>query len=446
MPHPSIKPATWFVSQGGKVYGPLDSARLKKLAATGKIAGDSGIAKESYGPWTAASRVRGLFPAGQDVANDGMAASVEEDAPPAQTNKSWLGRRVKKRSGPTIGDTKKVLWYFRGEGEDATGPFTAAEIEKLVDRDVVKPSTFVLRHGSIKWETAFSAGLFLDDPAEKPPATNEAGESSTALDTATPGGEMHAEEVLWRGRASHHANYGTYFLCALGAPLYYPAKWGIQRFHERNAIRYKITLQKVQVEKGVNQKQQTDIPLTNIDRVELDTPQALRDSQACNILLYGRGGGLLAVLEGIPLDEAARVISLCESAVHHQLKVGTSARVLAHQRVQEELARRQEERARRRLEQQQQRATVTMATTHTMEAQRRAIQLQLILGDDCPSDVIERSLEAHRNYSPPKPPRRESTGRGWFGWLAEGQPETTSVRGFYRNGDWVRPHKRRKHH
>lgn len=233
---------------------------------------------------------------------------------------------------------------------------------------------------------------------------------------------------------------------ALGAPLYYPAKWGIQRFHERNAIRYKITLQKVQVEKGVNQKQQTDIPLTNIDRVELDTPQALRDSQACNILLYGRGGGLLAVLEGIPLDEAARVISLCESAVHHQLKVGTSARVLAHQRVQEELARRQEERARRRLEQQQQRATVTMATTHTMEAQRRAIQLQLILGDDCPSDVIERSLEAHRNYSPPKPPRRESTGRGWFGWLAEGQPETTSVRGFYRNGDWVRPHKRRKHH
>lgn len=60
----------WFVRGGGKVYGPLDDARLRKLAAEGKIDETTDVAKQPGGPWHPAFRVRGLFP------------------PPAQSNDS----------------------------------------------------------------------------------------------------------------------------------------------------------------------------------------------------------------------------------------------------------------------------------------------------------------------------------------------------------------------
>jgi hypothetical protein len=51
----------WFVRGGGKVYGPLDDARLRRLVADGKIDGRTDIATAATGPWHPAARVRGLF-------------------------------------------------------------------------------------------------------------------------------------------------------------------------------------------------------------------------------------------------------------------------------------------------------------------------------------------------------------------------------------------------
>lgn len=53
--------ALWFVRGGGKVYGPLDSARLKQLAAEGKINEATEVAQNQSGPWYPAGKVRGLF-------------------------------------------------------------------------------------------------------------------------------------------------------------------------------------------------------------------------------------------------------------------------------------------------------------------------------------------------------------------------------------------------
>ena len=55
--------SVWFVRGGGKVYGPLDSAKLKKIVADGKIDQTTEIAQNQAGPWFAAGKVQGLFAA-----------------------------------------------------------------------------------------------------------------------------------------------------------------------------------------------------------------------------------------------------------------------------------------------------------------------------------------------------------------------------------------------
>ena len=53
--------STWFVRGGGKVYGPIDAAKLKQLVADGKINQQTDVAQNYAGPWVQAGRVRGLF-------------------------------------------------------------------------------------------------------------------------------------------------------------------------------------------------------------------------------------------------------------------------------------------------------------------------------------------------------------------------------------------------
>jgi hypothetical protein len=53
--------ASWFVRGGGKVYGPLDAAKLKQLAVEGKINDATEVAQNFSGPWYPASKVKGLF-------------------------------------------------------------------------------------------------------------------------------------------------------------------------------------------------------------------------------------------------------------------------------------------------------------------------------------------------------------------------------------------------
>jgi len=53
----------WFVRGGGKVYGPLNSSKLKQLVADGKIDQTTKVAQNQNGPWVPAGKVKGLFEA-----------------------------------------------------------------------------------------------------------------------------------------------------------------------------------------------------------------------------------------------------------------------------------------------------------------------------------------------------------------------------------------------
>jgi TM2 domain-containing membrane protein YozV len=52
----------WFVNHGNKIHGPFSSAQLKQLAAQSKIKPDTLVRLGTEGKWTAAEKVKGLFP------------------------------------------------------------------------------------------------------------------------------------------------------------------------------------------------------------------------------------------------------------------------------------------------------------------------------------------------------------------------------------------------
>ncbi len=83
----------WYVQHGGKQYGPLTSANLKKLATDGKIVPATSVRLGSDGAWVPASRVQGLFaaappaappPAPPPMANPLARMPVGRVAPPPQ--------------------------------------------------------------------------------------------------------------------------------------------------------------------------------------------------------------------------------------------------------------------------------------------------------------------------------------------------------------------------
>ena len=54
--------ATFYAKVSGKVYGPFDATRLKKLAAAAKLSRNDEISKDGRTGWVKAGGVKGLFP------------------------------------------------------------------------------------------------------------------------------------------------------------------------------------------------------------------------------------------------------------------------------------------------------------------------------------------------------------------------------------------------
>ncbi|MEX0675482.1 MAG: DUF4339 domain-containing protein [Pirellulales bacterium] len=81
----------WFIQHGGKQYGPLASANLKKLAAEGKITPSTLVRLGTAGNWVPAARVQGLFAASASAPASAAASPRQTavpqpsplDAPPA---------------------------------------------------------------------------------------------------------------------------------------------------------------------------------------------------------------------------------------------------------------------------------------------------------------------------------------------------------------------------
>lgn len=87
----------WFVRSGGKVYGPLDSAKVKALVSDGKINRNTEVSQAIDGPWHPAGSVRGLFPTQSPTTspNEGPPAippSVPSDPRTPSQSKRWYRR------------------------------------------------------------------------------------------------------------------------------------------------------------------------------------------------------------------------------------------------------------------------------------------------------------------------------------------------------------------
>jgi hypothetical protein len=78
-------PGQWFVRRGEKVFGPVDSAKLKSLAASGQINESTQVAQQAIGPWVNASKIRGLFTASQSAAESPGPANPLPPPTPAET-------------------------------------------------------------------------------------------------------------------------------------------------------------------------------------------------------------------------------------------------------------------------------------------------------------------------------------------------------------------------
>jgi hypothetical protein len=430
MPKEHRKPTIWFVRQNGHVYGPFDSARLKKLADARKIHPTSEVTKQLPGPWAEASLVRGLFTSAKPADSELPTVAFPE---------------VKAGSG---------RWYYREMGKDdekASGPHTADEMERLIDRGVVRASTLVIQEGESKWETAFSSGLYLDDPCDEEesskvkqdPQRKIAADTSHQSNSASRG-NSEPETILWSGKPTHHAKYGTYALCVLTAPLVLPAIWGIKKFAERDATRYQITSQRVRIKVGArSKKQRIDIPLRDISDARMVSPASLQQTDVCNIELWGNSSKKpLATLEGLPLNQSAFIISLCEAALHRHIPTQMAARLVTDTAAQEaEIRRRAEER--HRFEQDLLRMQARDAEQRARQAEVQADAMRAFLGA-VPS-AATAGFNWGNSWTPPpviKPKVRPVSGVAswWFG--AGKKSRTVRVRGHYRGRTWVRAHDR----
>ncbi len=82
----------WYIQHGGKQYGPVSSAQLKKLATEHKIAPNTTVRLGTSGNWVPASRVQGLFPAKPPATPPPPPAPDPLAMPPAPPMASPLAR------------------------------------------------------------------------------------------------------------------------------------------------------------------------------------------------------------------------------------------------------------------------------------------------------------------------------------------------------------------
>ena len=219
------------------------------------------------------------------------------------------------------------------------------------------------------------------------------------------------EEILWDGKASHHANYGLYALCVLTAPFILPAIWGMRSYVARDCLRYQITSRRVRVKHGSDGMRHRDVLLAEVRDAALVCPASLQTTHLCNIELFGTNAGKpLLVMEGVPLAESALVISLCEAAAHRHIPVRAKESLLADAKAQEEeLLRRAELR-------------------HQKEMAGLRSQM-----------LVQRQA----SFIPPPPvTRRSQRVSGLTGLFFGPRMRTIWVTGHYRGRKWIKPHPR----
>jgi hypothetical protein len=140
---------SWFVRGDGRVWGPIDSQRLKQLVADSKIDERTDVSQNFAGPWVPAGSVRGLFPPKPPPEPPALAASPwwESSRVPSQHQllpkektpftKTWTGIGL-------IWGTALFLLLVARALQSAAGQRRADAMQKLLNSPVAAVESSVL--------------------------------------------------------------------------------------------------------------------------------------------------------------------------------------------------------------------------------------------------------------------------------------------------------------
>jgi hypothetical protein len=168
-PSPSRAKASqvgWYCEVMGEQTGPLSSAQLKELAASGFLTPDVAVRKGVEGKWVPASRVKGLFPEASRAPGDKKGASPPKSRPQSQPSPV---RDLRAKPAASRSPAAQIVWYYRAMGEEI-GPLSSADLQELAKSGLLTPDTPIRAGAEGEWFPAGQVlGLF-DEPSKGAPA------------------------------------------------------------------------------------------------------------------------------------------------------------------------------------------------------------------------------------------------------------------------------------
>ena len=170
---PPASQGGWYCQVMGEETGPLSSAELKELAATGFLTPDVPVRKGVAGNWVPASRVKGLFPQASQAPGQGKRgsppASKEAVKPTVKVGPHAPADRASPKPARPQPPTAQIGWYYQAMGQD-TGPLSPADLKELAKSGLLTPDMPVRIGADGEWLPASQVlGLF-DEPSEAAPA------------------------------------------------------------------------------------------------------------------------------------------------------------------------------------------------------------------------------------------------------------------------------------
>jgi hypothetical protein len=150
---------SWYCEVLGERTGPLSSAQLRELAASGFLTPDVPVRKGIEGNWVPASRVRGLFVEASAAKQEVPSPQAEPPSRPP-TGNDLRAKREKSSAKPARPPAGETVWYYRPTDE-VIGPLASGDLQELAKAGLLTPDVPVRMGTDGEWLRAGQVlGLF----------------------------------------------------------------------------------------------------------------------------------------------------------------------------------------------------------------------------------------------------------------------------------------------
>jgi hypothetical protein len=106
--------AVWYYAQNDQEKGPVTTAELRSLAASGKLKAADLVWKDGMGDWTAASQIKGLIP------DSPAAPPVADNSDSSKRSKSPAARDASAHASPSGSAARDARWIDGPPAEDSS--------------------------------------------------------------------------------------------------------------------------------------------------------------------------------------------------------------------------------------------------------------------------------------------------------------------------------------